>query len=72
MTKEEMRISAGQSSTIATSSETSIELPDGTLIPESEFGKPPADLPYDQLETWYVNRAQKLMTQGYVDNGDDQ
>jgi hypothetical protein len=40
---------------------TMVELPDGSLVTESELGRPPKDLPYTEWDTWYANRAAELI-----------
>jgi len=38
-----------------------IILPDGTLIPEDVFGKPPSDVETYDYTAWFENRARELM-----------
>ena len=42
-------------------SEIMIKLSNGTLIPESKFGKPPPDLTFEEMEVWYENREDELL-----------
>jgi hypothetical protein len=39
-----------------------IELPNGSVVSEDVFGKPPGDLSHDKVAKWYENRATELMT----------
>ena len=70
--KENERVGAGESSTLATKDNIAvIVLPNGMEVTEAEFGKPPADLPHEQMNAWYERRAELLMTKGYVEKGDE-
>lgn len=42
--------------------EGTVLLSDGTEVTESVFGRPPADLPFDQLDEWYADRDEELVS----------
>jgi hypothetical protein len=39
-----------------------VALSDGTTVPLSLFGEPPADLPYEDWDEWYADRDEELVT----------